>query len=269
MLKADADILSNFVLVKEIFTYGRKGIRKFFRENLVAILYTLIFHLVVLIILIFIRVEGLKQDRELGIELEFEEKTIEELLAEEEVEVPADWLEQVLRQRELSSNRAVNLNAENQFSEDISTDDYVQDLLDQIEQARNEEDREKLEELQAILASADYVPPAEGEEDAGNQEYSGPTTITYEFYQEPVSRGKVQLTIPVYRCQGSGVVRVEVLVGRDGNVLDAEIQEPIEGTDKVCFGDAAREAALTSRFRIEINAPERHRALITYTFIAQ
>ena len=65
-----------------------------------------------------------------------------------------------MRQRELSSNRAVNLNAEDQFSEDISTNEYVKDLLDQIEEARNQEDREKLEELQAILASADYVPPA-------------------------------------------------------------------------------------------------------------
>ena len=64
-----------------------------------AILYTLIFHLVVLIILIFVRVEGLKNDRELGVELEFEEKTLEEILAEEVEEIPAEWLEQVMRQR--------------------------------------------------------------------------------------------------------------------------------------------------------------------------
>ena len=48
-----------------------------------AILYTLIFHLVVLIILVLIKVEGLKQEQELGIELEFEERTLEEILAEE------------------------------------------------------------------------------------------------------------------------------------------------------------------------------------------
>ncbi len=92
-----------------------------------------------------------------GLRLEFEEKTIEEILAEEDPDIPADWLEQVLRERELSSNRAVNLNAENQFNEDISTNEYVQDLLEQIELARAQEDREKLEELQAILAAADYV----------------------------------------------------------------------------------------------------------------
>ena len=253
----------------ELFSYGWSGVKRFINTNLVAILYTLIFHLVVLIILIFVRVEGLKNDRELGVEIEFEEKTIEEILAEEEVALPAEWIEQVLLQRELSSNRAVNLNAENQFNEDISTNDYVKDLLDQIEMARAQEDREKLEELQAILAAADYVPPADDiiEEETG--EFTGPTTITYEFMEEPRQRNKVLLTIPVYRCQGSGMVKVEILVARNGSVIEAQIREPIEGTDRICFADAALAAARSSKFRIEINGPEKHGALITYTFIAQ
>jgi len=256
--------------VNEIYSYGWSGFKRYIKKNLVAILYTLIFHLVVLIILIFVRIEGMKNGRELGIELEFEDKTIEEILAEEEVvDVPAEWLEQVLRLRELSSNRAVNVNAEDQFSEDISTDEYVKDLLDQIEMARNQQDKEKLEELQAILATADYVPPPEEESEESDSEFTGPTTITYEFLDEPRQRRKVLLTVPVYRCQGSGLVRVEVAVARNGQVLDAKIQEPIEGEDRTCFANAAVAAALTSRFRIELNGPEKQRAMITYTFIAQ
>lgn len=252
----------------ELFSYGWPGIKKFFRQNLVSILYTLIFHLVVLIILIFVRVEGLKRDQELGIKLEFEEKTVEDILEMEEMDIPADWLEEILRQREASSNRAVNLNAENGFSEDISTDEYVQDLLDQIEMARNQEDKEKLEELQAILASADYVPPVE-ESNEKQGEYTGPTTITFEFLQEPVQRRKVNLVIPVYRCQGSGLVQVEIVVERDGSVTDVEVKGPIVGEDRICFADAALEAARSSRFQIDFNAPEKHRALITYSFVAQ
>jgi hypothetical protein len=252
----------------ELFNYGWKGVRRFFKENRVAILYTLIIHLVILIVMIFMKVEGLKNDHELGIELEFEEKTIEELLAEEEVDIPAEWLEELMRQRELSSNRAVNLNAEDQLSQDISTDEYVKDLLDQIEEARNQEDREKLEELQAILATADYVPPSpDMEEETGD--YTGPTTITFEFLEEPLNRGKVMLTVPVYRCQGSGVVKVEVAVAPDGSVREARVLEPIISSDKVCFADAALSAAQSSQFRIELSGPEKHRALITYTFIAQ
>ncbi len=252
----------------ELFHYGWKGVRRFFKDNRVALLYTLIIHLVVLIILIFVKVEGLKKDRELGIELEFEEKTIEDLLAEEEVDLPAEWIEELMRQRELSSNRAVNLNAEDQLSKDISTSDYVKDLLEQIELARDQEDREKLEELQAILATADYVPPSSDAEEESN-DYAGPTTITFEFLQNPVNRGKVMLTIPVYRCQGSGIVKVEVAVAPDGSVREARVLEPIVGSDKVCFANAALSAARSSRFRIELSGPERHMALITYTFIAQ
>ena len=189
------------------------------------------------------------------------------MLAEEE-DVPAEWLEELMRQRELSSNRAVNLNADDQLNQDISTDAYVRDLLEQIEEARNQEDREKLEELQAILASADYVPPSADEEEETGV-YTGPTTITFEFLEEPVNRGKVMLTVPVYRCQGSGVVKVEVAVAPDGRVRDARVLEPIVGSDRVCFADAARSAAQSSRFRVEIGGPERHRAIITYTFIAQ
>lgn len=252
----------------EIFQYGWSGIRKFVKENRVALLYTLIVHLVVLIIFIFVKVEGLKNDQELGIELEFEEKTLEQMLAEEDLEVPAEWLEELMRQRELSSNRAVNVNAENKLNEEISTSEYVNDLLDQIEEARNQEDREKLEELQAILASADYVPPSsEDEEEAAV--YAGPTTITFEFKSEPADRGKVELTVPVYRCQGSGIVKVEVQVAPDGSVGEARVLEPIIGTDRVCFAEAALSAALTSRFRIELSAPAKHRAIISYTFIAQ
>jgi hypothetical protein len=255
--------------VDEIFSYGWKGIRRFLKANHISILYTLIFHLVILIILIFVRVEGLKNDQELGVEIEFEDKTLEEILEEQEMEVPEEWLDQVMQMREAYSNRAVNINEENQFTEDISTDEYVQDLLAQIEQARAEEDREKLEELQAILASADFVPPADStrEEEDGN--YTGPTTITFEFQDPPLQRGKISLTVPVYRCQGSGLVRVEVTVARDGYVTDAKVSGPIEGNDQVCFSEAALEAARTSRFRIELNAPEKHRAVITYTFIAQ
>jgi hypothetical protein len=253
--------------MEDLFLYGRKGIKRFFKENLVAILYTLIIHLVVLIVLIFVKVDGLKNDHELGIKLEFEDKTIEERLAEEQVDVPADWLEEILRQRELSSNKAVNLNADDKLSKDLSTKEYVKELLDQIEEARDQDDREKLEELQAILASADYVPPTPDEEETA--QYSGPTTITFEFLEEPLSRGKVELTVPVYRCQGSGIVKVEVAVAPDGSVKEAKVLEPIVGSDRVCFADAALSAALSSRFRIEVSGPPKQMAIITYSFIAQ
>ncbi len=60
-----------------------------------------------------------------------------------------------------------------------------------------------------------------------------------------------------------------ILVGRDGSVLGAEVKGPIKGEDRVCFDNAALAAARSSRFRIDINAPDKQRALITYSFVAQ
>jgi len=79
----------------------------------------------------------------------------------------------------------------------------------------------------------------------------------------------VKLTVPVYRCQGSGIVKVEVAVSPDGSVRDARVLEPIIGNDKICFADAALAAAQTSQFRIELKGPEKHMAVITYNFVAQ
>lgn len=255
--------------MEELFSYGPDGIKKFFKKNKIYILYTLIFHLVVVIVLLFARVEVMKRGQEAGIKLEMEKLTVEDLIEEEEMEVPAEWLEELMRQREAASNRAVNQNAESGFSQEISTDEYEKELLKQIEEARNQEDIEKIKELQAQLAAADFVPPVEESSGEDQGEFSGATTISYEFLEEPVLRKDVLLTTPVYRCQGSGFVKVEVSVAPDGTILNAGIKGPIQGNDKVCFEDAALAAARKSLFRVDVNAPSRQRAIISYTFRAQ
>ena len=120
----------------DLFSYGPKNIREFFKTNLVPILYTVILHLVIAIVLVLLKVEGLKEDRELGVLLDFtEEVTLEELMEQEEVELPPEWIEQVFEAREQASNRAVNVNDE--VSRDISTEDYVDDLLEELESQKD------------------------------------------------------------------------------------------------------------------------------------
>ena len=65
------------------------------------------------------------------------------------------------------------------------------------------------------------------------------------------------------------MVKVEVNVATDGTVREARVLEPIIGEDRICFADAALAAARSSQFRIELSGPEKHRAIITYSFIAQ
>jgi len=247
----------------------RKTVKEFLKEHLVSILYTLIFHLLVLIIMMSFKVRGLKEDRELGVMLDF---THEELIEPEEevVEVPASWMEQVYRARERASNQAVNTAKAEEFQEDISTDSYVKDLESELESQRDDEYLQERDRLNDIIAKGVFDEPEKKiEEKDETAEYKGPTTISYEFLEAPQGRLKAYFEIPVYRCEGGALVKVAVLVDRYGTVLSADIASVSAESGATCFRDAALNAALHSRFRPDMTAPEKQKAIITYTFISQ
>ena len=254
----------------ELFSYGPKNFKQFVKSNLVAILYTIIIHLLVLIILVITKVEGLKQDLEVGVKIDFtEEVSLEELLKEQNIEVPAEWIEQVFEARQQASNRAVNLHDE--VNQQISTEDYLNDLLDELESQKDEEFIKNREKLEEIISSSVFEKEAlkETQQDQKLENYTGPTTITYEFTDAPKSRKKRNLTIPVYRCEGSAFVIVELVVRQDGSVSSVTVVSAETSLDPACFIEAAERAASSSHFQSDYNAPEKHRAQISYQFIAQ
>ncbi|MDF1571558.1 MAG: hypothetical protein P1P82_08085 [Bacteroidales bacterium] len=254
----------------DLFSYGPRNAREFFKTNLVPVLYTVIIHLVIAIVLVLLKVEGLKKDRELGVMLDFtEEVTLEELMEQEEAELPPEWIEHVLEAREQASNRAVNVNDD--VNREISTEDYVNDLLEELEAQKDEafmKDREKWKEIISTYVYEEDAPsPAEPE--AEDTPYTGPTRITYEFLESPRDRQQRQLNIPVYRCEGAALVTVDIEVLQDGSVGSARVVRVESARDSQCFTDAAEGAALTSTFRGNYNAPSKQKARITYQFVAQ
>jgi len=250
-----------------LFSYGPKNIKEFVKTNLVAILYTIIFHLLIVIVLVLTKVEGLKQDHELGVTLDFtEEQTLEDLLKEENIEVPPEWIEKVFEARQQASNRAVNLNDE--VNQEISTEDYLQDLLDELESQKDEEFKENREKLKEIISSSVYEEDALPEKE-DEEKYTGPTTITYEFLDPPKARKSRELSIPVYRCEGSALVVVDLIVRQDGSVSNVKVVSSETINDPTCFIEAAENAASTSTFYSDFRAPEKQHARITYQFVAQ
>ncbi len=256
--------------VTELFSYGPKSIREFLQRNYRSVLYTIIFHLVIAIVLVLVKVEGLKQDQEVGVMLDFtEEVTLQDLMEEENVELPPEWIDQVFEAREQASNRAVNVN--DRINSEISTEDYVNQLLDDLESQKDEEFLENREKWKEIIStyvyeeeSADTPPGVDDEEP-----FTGPTTITYEFLDPPVDRKKRRLSIPVYKCEGAALVKVEVGVRRDGTVSNVKVISVESSMDPDCFTEAAKNAAQVSRFYSDNNAPSEQTARITYQFIAQ
>jgi hypothetical protein len=255
----------------DLFSYGPRNIKEFVKTNHVAILYTVIIHLAILIVMVLVKVEGLKQDKELGVMLDFtEEKTLEEMMEEERIDLPPEWIEHVYEARERASNRAVNLN--DAVNEEISTSDYVNELLEELESQKDEEFLEDRERWKEIISSYVYEDEkAEPPSKSGQEEepFTGPTTITYEFIDPPKDRQKRSLTIPVYRCEGSALVKVDLEVRPDGTVRNVSVVSVETLRDPGCFTEAAQNAALTSTFRSDYSAPDRQRARITYQFVAQ
>ncbi len=247
----------------------KKTFRQFLKEHLVAILYTIVFYLIVLIIMMSAKVKGLKEDKELGIMLDFSHEEYKEP-EQEIVEVPAGWLEQIYKAREKASNQAVNTSKAEEFQEKISTDEYVNEVKNELESERDEAYLKERDRLNDIINKDEWAEPetkqAEPEDKA---EYKGPTTITYAFGEAPLDRGKIFLEIPVYKCEGGALVKVGVLVDRYGYVSSAEVLSVSAGGITDCFHDAALTAALNSRFRQDMSAPEKQKAVITYTFISQ
>jgi len=254
----------------DLFSYGPKNLKEFFRVNLRAILYTIIVHLLVFIVLIFTKAGGLKQDRELGVAIDFtEEASLEDYLNKENIDVPEEWIEKVIEARQQASNRAVNLN--DKINQEISTEDYVNKLLDELEAQKDEDFKLKREKLKEIISSAVFEDDANSNKKKTEEEknYTGPTTISYEFLDAPKSRSKRDLFIPVYRCEGSALIVVDLIVHQDGTVSDVSIVSAETLYESDCFIQAAQNAAKKSYFKSDFTAPEKQRARITYQFVAQ
>lgn len=74
---------------------------------------------------------------------------------------------------------------------------------------------------------------------------------------------------PGYTCgKGSGVVLVNVTVGRDGKVEKA-IVDHAQSSGNVCMKEQAQKYALISRFSISSTAPENQTGFIRYEFVSQ
>ena len=255
----------------DLFSYGPRSLKEFFRNNLVPVLLTVILHLIVAIVLVFIKVEGLKEDQELGVMIDFsEEQSFEEMLEEESIDVPAEWLEQVYETREKASNQAVN--QENRLNEEISTQDYVNELLDELESQKDEDflkDRDKWEGIISSYVYEENKVENEESEETKEKEFTGPTTIEYRFLEEPLDRKNHNIVIPVYRCEGSAQVKIDLEVDRDGYVMRTNLVSVKTVADPSCFIEAAEKAAKSSRFYSRQDAPARQVARVTYQFIAQ
>jgi len=240
------------------------SVRGFYRDHKVGILGTIAFHLAILIVFMLVDIKSAREIRELEVILEF---PAEEPVMEEQEETREEYLTRMLEQQLRQSNQAVNVS---KLEEEISTDKYVEEVMNELDESRSEEWREQQEAIKELLSSGDIVPAnPEDEAEPEQEEFRGPTTIQYEFLESPLMRESYRLPVPVYKCKGGGVVRVNIEVDRSGTVVSAEAQVISASLDPDCLAEVALRFAYRSRFLPDNNAPERQSGKITYSFVAQ
>lgn len=223
-----------------------------------------------LIVFLLIKIQGFKQNLDLDITLDYTQQVTEQpqLPKYELTAVEQAYLEKLLAQAGNATNRATNTSEK--LDKEISTENFVDEYLKQLDEARSEDWRKQQEEINNRLDQPDYVPPLFDEKkEVEMDEYSGPSNISYEFLEAPFNRYKVYLPVPVYKCQGEGTVFVNILVDQTGKVISAESSLSQDYLDKDCLLEVARNYALRTRFEGKFNAPKNHRARIIYNFIPQ
>lgn len=227
------------------------------------------FHMFLLIVFLLIKIQGFKQSLDLDITLDYSQIAEQPEIVQSPLN-PAEqaYLDRLLSQAGNLSNRAGNISEK--IEKEISTENFVDEYLRQIDEDRSEEWRKQQEEINKILSQPDYVPPVfNGNNDIEMDDYSGPSNISYEFLDPPYNRFKVYLPVPVYKCRGEGTVIVSIVVDQTGKVISAESRVSKDYADKDCLLEVARNFALKTRFGGNLNAPKNHRAKIIYNFIPQ
>jgi hypothetical protein len=96
-------------------------------------------------------------------------------------------------------------------------------------------------------------------------QFSGPTRIYYDL----PGRYHTYLPIPIYKCEGSGVVILTIEVSQTGSVLNASVISAESTTSDECLVETAVSSAKNSRFNPDINEEKVQVGTLTYHFVAQ
>ena len=242
---------------------------RLYRDNLNAIIVTLLIHLAVLVTLFFAR---LRNNYEIPESALFVDMTSEAI---QKPDPGKDLSEQNSQSAMLNgsqsgerySNRANNLGDRNsQTSGDPFFDKaYAKEVATarQLESEVNKNLAKKIPEIGDIPMP---VASTEGmtREEARRSTFKGKSNIRYLLG----NRYHLQLPIPVYLAQGGGEVVVDIIVDRNGEVLNAAPREVANFIDLTILA-YAKQAAEKTIFNPDNSAPEKERGTITYIFVAQ
>lgn len=242
-------------------------IKELYKQNIYGIIGTLIFHILLVGSFMLAEMNLKGEVKEEPIILDFtdpediEEPNFEEIAEEQEEEnTPSNQNE--LEQTTSRSNRAVN---DAPAKDPFFDADYqreiaeAQKLVSDVNKQLSKEVKD-LEEFAMPEETTEGMDP----DSIRNTIYSGESNIHY-FLE---NRYHLRLPIPVYLAQGGGLVVVDIVVNRQGRVIQAEVRNSSELKDPM-LEIYALQAAQRTVFNTDESAPSQQKGTISYTFVAQ
>nr|WP_321485843.1 hypothetical protein [uncultured Draconibacterium sp.] len=243
-------------------------IGELYRRNVYGVIGTLVFHILLFSAFLLADVDIKGNVKEEAILVEFPEEMLEPEITEPETQ------EENTDQpnREQNTNTRTNIASNRSATENTttSTDEFFDDdYLKEVEAAKQLVSNVNKNLAKETVDLSDIKMPVETTEGMDrdsikNVIYAGESNIVY--YLE--NRYHISLPVPVYLSQGGGTVIVDIVVNRQGRVVDAEPRDDNSIRDKQLFA-YAKEAASRTVFNSDNSAPARQKGTIQYTFVAQ
>jgi hypothetical protein len=235
-----------------------------------AVLGTAAFHLLILVVFLWVRLGDVKIIAKEQVVIEFDEQTykavqeyakhMKPLESYAEKAPVVKGTEALKLTQEAIKNIAVNTSEK--IKDQISTEKYIEQVKQElgIKELNQQLDRSVGEENVAEDANNNKNSPPQPKE---KKEYHGPTRISYSLE----GRTERYIHIPVYKCESSGNVSLDIVVSPSGAVIGESVSS--SSTNDDCLIEAAIDAAHKSLFSIKLDAESREHGTISYEFVAQ
>ncbi len=231
-------------------------IKQFIKNNSNGLLGTIIFHLALLVLFLGVKIKHIKQDAQEVIMIDFKDVPFE-------VPEPKKIaLEEVFPDMNEASRSNKALNTAADFEKNISTEEYLEELKKDYNIDNMSDDQLKeLEQKYSIKSDETGKEVKKRNPDVKENE----TNITFSLdpYRYPVKKH-----VPVYKCIGSAVVKLDITVDVKGIIVNVSVNSASQNNDP-CFIEEAIASAKRWRFNADLSAPARQKGTMTFKFVAQ
>lgn len=241
--------------------------------KIAGIIGTIIIHLIAAIIFMSAKLTSLYREKQSEFLVEFQQDM--EFIEDDVVEEPVT-LEEVFE----GDDRFTDIirNIANQEDIEINKEDYINKVKEEmIEEGKLGEDNfidrqndvlQDMEQGQTAFES-DKIDSLEITEELSANElaanYDGPTRVYYNLKD----RYHLNLPIPIYKCENAGLIVMDIIVDRSGEIKDYKYNDAESSTADACLLEAAIDAVKRTSFNPDPSAVNKQAGSITYQFVAQ